>query len=179
MNNALPFVREAQATLKPASPNAQDHAYLKYGEPEIAGSTERTKTSRAELATATDLHNFLEKNARQLGTEIRMLEQQRQHLRAIEKQRSFIYEELSSAIDALRKSSKVLDDALAVSGSAAGVEVQFDGNRHALERLETVTVSLVTNFQIWRTAWEQYATTCGRTRDLKAEMAAAEPLTDA
>jgi hypothetical protein len=58
------------------------------------------------------------------------------------------------------------------------LEAIFEKNRRALDQLENVSVSLSTNFLCWRSAWEQYVSTCEKAKGLRAEMAASEPLTD-
>jgi hypothetical protein len=128
---------------------------------------------------AADLHSLLEKKSRELGGEIRLLEHQRQHLRSLEKQREYFYVELSKAVTSLTDSSNALNGALGDAERTIAAAPLFEENRKALDVLENVSVALITNFQCWRSAWEQYVPTCKRVRDLKAEMSAVEPLVDA
>ena len=133
----------------------------------------------APFQSATDLHNFLEKRSRQLGTAICLLEQQRQHLRAVEQQRDVLQKEFAAISEA------VMDAARAVKTATGEVELPGDidrlveRNRRTLEQLENVAVSLIANFQCWHSLWEQYTQTCAHAKGLKAEMAATEPLVDA
>ncbi len=145
----------------------------------IDSLVESRDSSSANTEAATDLHSKFEKGARRLGTEIRMLEQQRQHLRSIEQQRGIIYRELTAAMEVLLHSDNTLNTALSQLEPSAELTQFFDRNRDAIDALENVSASLVTNFECWCLAWEQYAQTCGRAKELKAEMAAAEPLVDA
>jgi hypothetical protein len=69
--------------------------------------------------------------------------------------------------------------ATADSKPSSELDQLLENNRKALDQLESVAVSLISNFQIWRSTWEQYLETCARAKDLKAEMAATEPLIDA
>lgn len=129
--------------------------------------------------SATDVHNLLEKKSRQLGAEIRMLEQRRQTLRSIEKDRDALYRELATAVETLTDSARILGDALGEIDQPVDVQHLFENNLAAHDALENVSASLTTNFHCWRAACEQYTQTCERAKILKAEMSAAEPLVDA
>ncbi|NIK49406.1 uncharacterized protein YdbL (DUF1318 family) [Variibacter gotjawalensis] len=132
-----------------------------------------------QFESATDVHNLLEKKSRLLGAEIRMLEQRRQALRAMEKARDAVYGELAASVAMLTSSANALTASLNDAEMPDQVGAAFDGNLESLDRLENVTAALITNFHCWRAAWEQYALTCNRAKILKAEMSAAEPLVDA
>lgn len=133
----------------------------------------------SNLESATEIHNLLEKKFRQLGAEIRLLEQRRQVLRSIERERELLYSDLAAAIETLNASARVLSDALGDIDHAVDVSHLFDNNLAAHDALENVSASLTTNFHCWRAACEQYVQTCERAKHLKAEMSAAEPVVDA
>jgi hypothetical protein len=131
------------------------------------------------LSSATDLHRLLEKRSRQLGAAIGVLEQQRQHLRSVEKQREINSKEFAGSVDNFKETARQLKEATAHGGQPSDVERHSESNRKALEQLESSVVAMVTNFHYWRATWDQYQQTCTRTKELKLEMAASEPLIDA
>jgi hypothetical protein len=96
----LPHVPPDEAPIKRSLPAEVERYAPPRRSARTEPSTESAQQSKASsFSTATDLHRFLEKRSRQLGTAISILEQQRQHLRSVEKQRDVIHKELAAAVD--------------------------------------------------------------------------------
>jgi hypothetical protein len=126
-----------------------------------------------------ELHSFLEHRSRQWSMTIRLMEQQRQYLRSVEVQREDNYKKLAEIMDMVVDTARTVKNATDREGrTPVDLEAIFEKNRRALDQLENVSVSLSTNFLCWRSAWEQYVTTCEKAKGLRAEMAASDPLTD-
>ena len=126
-----------------------------------------------------ELHSFLEHRSRQWSMTIRLMEQQRQYLRSVEVQREDNYKKLAEIMDMVVETARTVKSATDREGrTPVDLEAIFEKNRRALDQLENVSVALSTNFLCWRSAWEQYVSTCEKAKGLRAEMAASEPLTD-
>jgi hypothetical protein len=178
--------REVQQYAPPPRPAERpvERSVERQGERQVERPVERpTSSSVAKrapaISNATDLHKFLEKRARQLGASISVLDQQRQHLRSVEAQRDTNSQEFASAVDKLNETARLLKDGIAGSARSDELDRLADNHQDALEQLEHIVFSANTTFQYWQATWDQYQKTCKRTEELKAEMAASEPLTDA
>ena len=132
------------------------------------------------FSTVTELHKFLEHRSRQLSMTIRLMEQQRKYLRSIELQRDDDYKKLTQIVATVAETASRLKTATEdETKTPRELEGVLEKNRIALDELENISAALRTDFLCWRSAWEQYLQTCVKEKELRSEMSASEPLTDA
>ena len=144
--------------------------------PRAANANEMAPT-RAEPRSRTDavgeLHGFLEHRSRQWSSVLRLLEQLRLHVQAVEAEREAEHRKLEAAMAAVEQPLRALKAAADPSreNRASGeLDKVIESNRVALDQLETVAANLNTNFLVWRSAWLQYAQTFEASRRLRADM---------
>jgi hypothetical protein len=122
-----------------------------------------------------DMHTFLEHRSRQWSAMLRLQEQQRVQVAALETERDAEYKRLEAAVDAVQKALRALraaTDSSKESRNAGEAEKAIEVNRSALDQLETVAANLNTNFLAWRAAWQQHAQSLDASRRIRADMEA-------
>lgn len=156
--------------------DADEDSSPEFGPPAAAGEKLDALTS---FRSVTELHKFLEQRSRQWSMSLHLLEEQRQHLRAMEAQRESHYQKLAESMDLVLETARNVNAAADKQHRNSGIlKSVFENNRKALDQLEDVAAALSTNFFCWRSAWEQYVRTCEHAEGLRAEMTVSEPLTD-
>jgi hypothetical protein len=120
-----------------------------------------------------EINSYLEYRSRDLSTLVRLLEQQRVHLRSVEAERDLAYEKFTDTVEAVHDAARSLRDSVERNGKPADqvVVAGFEKNQKALAELETMAVALRANYLNWRGAWEQYETTREKAKALRAEIA--------
>src|SRR5688572_21334458 len=116
----LPSVPSPEVAVQRSAPDSERPVPLRRIGPEPAKSAQPGKPGNFE--SPTDLHNFLERRSRQLGTEFRVLEQQRQYVRSMEKQREIIYKELAAAMESVSESYRTVKAATQEADPPADVQ---------------------------------------------------------
>lgn len=122
---------------------------------------------------ASDIHSFLEHRSRQWSAMLRLQEQQRIQVSALEAERDTEYKRLDVAVEAVQKAIRGLRTAVELNKegrNVAEVERAMELNRAALDQLETVAANLNTNFLAWRSAWQQYTQSLEASRRIRADM---------
>jgi hypothetical protein len=122
-----------------------------------------------------DMHTFLEHRSRQWSAMLRLQEQQRIQVAALEAEREAEYKRLDAAVDAVQKALRAVraaTDPAKDARNSGEVEKAIEVNRSALDQLETVAANLNTNFLAWRSAWQQHAQSLDASRRIRADMEA-------
>ena len=120
---------------------------------------------------STEGNQRLETRARELSTTLRLLEQQRQYVRFMERERETAYGRLANAMKEVSETARGANAATQrQSASKSEMDAIFDRNNAALEELKTVAVFLHANFLSWRWAWEQYDSTRKAEKAIRVEM---------
>jgi chromosome segregation ATPase len=122
-----------------------------------------------------EMHTFLEHRSRQWSAMLRLQEQQRLQLQALEAERDAEYKRLEAAVDAVQKALRgvrATTDMTRDTRNAGEAEKAIELNRTALDQLETVAANLNTNFLAWRAAWQQHAQSLDASKRIRADMEA-------
>lgn len=120
-----------------------------------------------------EMHTFLEHRSRQWSAMLRLLEQQRGQVQALEAEREAEYKRLEAAVEAVHRALRDVRTATDLNRenrSAGEAEKAIEINRTALDQLETVAANLNTNFLAWRSSWQQYAQTFEASKRIRADM---------
>jgi hypothetical protein len=122
--------------------------------------------------TVKDINSYLEHRSRELSTLIRLLEQQRLHVRALEEERDQAHDKFKETVAAVNAAAYSLKDSLEKNGKPRDQAVisGFERNQKVLTELEIMAVGLRANYMNWRFAWEQYETTRDKAKALRAEI---------
>lgn len=124
---------------------------------------------------ASEMHSFLEHRSRQWSAMLRLQEQQRLQVTALESERDAEYKRLEAAVESVQKALRGLRAATEANKdnrNASELDQAIEVNRNALDELETVAANLNTNFLAWRSAYQQYAQSLDASRRIRADMEA-------
>lgn len=132
-----------------------------------------SQSSSDRFGSVQRVNSFLEQRSRLLSTTIRLMEQQRQHLRTIEDDRDATYLELAAVVERVQETGRAAAAATAgdIKPGDSTMESLFEENGKALDDLENVSIALRANYLAWRSAWEHFASTRENGRVIRAEMA--------
>ncbi|GGK27458.1 hypothetical protein [Salinarimonas ramus] len=119
------------------------------------------------------LTDDLDRRARDWRAIVRLMEQQRPQLEMAEIERDRLADALGRVVMEVQESGKSLKTMLDTtrSGDVSGdLAAQFTRQVGALEQLEDVTESLIANFILLRSTWEQYARSVIQAQGLRDEL---------
>ncbi|WP_349370047.1 hypothetical protein [Salinarimonas sp.] len=157
-----------------AHPNGHEPApHNGHAAPTMAASREPVRLPRRIAGGFRGLTDDLDRRARDWRAVVRLMEQQRPQLEMAETERERLAEMLARAVSEVQESGKNLKAMLdnTRSGDVSGdLAAQFARQVGALEQLEDVTESLIANFIMLRSTWEQYARSVIQAQGLRDEL---------
>ncbi|MGJ3263589.1 MAG: hypothetical protein ACFE0R_10185 [Salinarimonas sp.] len=141
--------------------------------PAAAAPREAVRLPRRIQGGFRGLTDDLDRRARDWRAIVRLMEQQRPQLEIAEAERDRLAEALGRVVGEVQESGRSLKSMLDTTraGDVSGdLAAQFGRQVGALEQLEDVTESLIANFILLRSAWEQYARSVIQAQGLRDEL---------